>query len=105
MKDSEQKFSSVAVSFLPLDSLEPLAKLLERLSDRYELLFLGGWLAVGAKQAFEQASERYLDGTLVIVVGTRAVLQEAQQGLLLGLALRLLSFSLLLLEFLNRINM
>jgi len=63
--------------FLPLDGLEPLAELLERFSDRHELLLLGGRLAVGAQQTLEQPGQRYLDGTLIVVVGARAVLQEA----------------------------
>jgi len=31
---------------------------------------------VRAQQAFEQASQRDFDGSLIIIVGTRAVLQE-----------------------------
>lgn len=95
---------SYIVSSLPLDSFEPLAELLERFSDRHELLLLGGWLAVSAQQALEQTGQRYLYGTLVIVVGARSILQEAQQRFLLCLTLCLLRLPLLLLEFLSCTN-
>lgn len=91
-------------SSIPLDSLEPLAKLLERFRDRYELLLLGRRFAVGTEQTLEQTGQRYLDGALIVVVGTCAILQETKQRLLLGLAFRFFRLPLLLLEFLNRTN-